>query len=95
MQQKAHFLTAIPQAMTEKLAGHAPVPPVMSRSSVTDAAPARTSHGNYTGAMLMREHITINLNFNERPDVRSSDMADRTKPLWDMICSGFCHAVRK
>ena len=46
MQQKAHFLTAIPQAMTEKPAGHAPVPPVMSRSSVTDATPARTSHGN-------------------------------------------------
>ena len=46
MQQKAHFLTAIPRAMTAKPAGHAPVPPVMSRSSVTDAAPVRISHGN-------------------------------------------------
>ena len=46
MQQKAHFLTAIPQAMTAKPAGHAPVPPVMSRSSATDAVPARISHVN-------------------------------------------------
>ena len=46
MQQKAHFLTAIPQAMTVRSAGHVPVPPVMSRSSATDAVPARTSHGN-------------------------------------------------
>ena len=46
MQQKAHFLTAIPQAMTAKPAGHAPVPPVMSRSSATDAVPVRISHGN-------------------------------------------------
>lgn len=46
MQQKAHFLTAIPQATTAKPAGHVPVPPVMSRSSATDAAPVRTSHGN-------------------------------------------------
>lgn len=64
MQQKAHFLTAIPQVMTAKPVGHAPVPPVMSRSSATDAAPVRTSHGNYTGVMLMREHITINLNIS-------------------------------
>jgi len=46
MQQKAHFLTAIPQAMTAKPAGYAPVPPVMSRSSATDAVPVRISHGN-------------------------------------------------
>jgi len=46
MQQKAHFLIAITQAMTEKPAGHAPVPPVMSRSSATDAVPARISHVN-------------------------------------------------
>ena len=46
MQQKAHFLTAMPQAMTAKPAGHVPVPPVMSRSFATDAAPVRTSHGN-------------------------------------------------
>ena len=64
MQQKAHFLTAIPQAMTEKLAGHAPVPPVMNRNSATDAVPARICPGNWTGAMPMREHITINLNIS-------------------------------
>ena len=29
-----------------KPAGHAPVPPVMSRSSATDAVPVRISHGN-------------------------------------------------
>ena len=32
--------------MTAKTAGHAPVPPVMSRSSATDAVPVRISHGN-------------------------------------------------
>jgi len=46
MQQKAHFLTAIPQVMTAKPAGYAPVLPAMSRSSATDAVPVRISHGN-------------------------------------------------
>ena len=59
MQQKAHFLTAIPQVMTTRPAGHALVPPVMSRNSATGAAPARNSLSAKSTAMLTREPTTI------------------------------------
>ena len=54
MQQKAHFLTAIPQVMTAKPAGYAPVLPAMSRSFVTGAAPVWSRDIGKSGAMLMR-----------------------------------------
>ena len=60
MQQKARFLSPVPQVMTAKPARRVPVLPVMNRNSVTDAVPAGICHENWTGAMPMREHITIN-----------------------------------
>ena len=46
--------------MTVKPVRRAPVPPAMNRNSATDAVPARICPGNWTSAMPMREHITIN-----------------------------------
>ena len=60
MQPKARFLSTVKQVMTVKPVRPAPVPPAMNRNSATDAVPARICPGNWTGAMPMREHITIN-----------------------------------
>lgn len=60
MQPKARFLSTVKQVMTVKPVRRAPVPPVMNRNSATDAVPARICPGNWTGAMPMREYITIN-----------------------------------
>ena len=46
MQPKARFLSTVKQVMTVKPVRRAPVPPVMSRRSATDAVPVRISHGN-------------------------------------------------
>ena len=46
--------------MTAATVGIVSAPPVMNRNSATDAVPARICPGNWTGAMPMREHITIN-----------------------------------
>ena len=48
--------------MTVKPVRPAPVPPAMDRVSVIDAVPAGICLVNWTGAMPMKENITINLN---------------------------------
>ena len=63
MQQKAHFLTAIPQAMTARPAGHAPVPPVMSRSSVTAAAAVKNRQSVKNTVMHMRGLIITDFSY--------------------------------